>query len=198
MTSEFNGFVEQLAVAAAEASGSTLPDDVRSSVRQRVLDILGLCIAASPLETSRAVIDEAVWQGGRARPPPSAAPTSSRLRRPRSSTVCSHTRSTTTTPTCRPSCIPPPASFPPCSPPPKRPATGEDVIAAVTVGLEICVRLGMAGYVDGESIFFARGQQRDLDLRRHRGPPLRSLGCRVSRRSRSRTPWASPCRWPAV
>jgi 2-methylcitrate dehydratase PrpD len=37
-------------------------------------------------------------------------------------------------------------------------AEGADVVAAIAVGLEICVRLGMAGFIDGESLFFARGQ----------------------------------------
>jgi 2-methylcitrate dehydratase PrpD len=43
---------------------SRLPDEVRLSVRERTLDILGICIAASELDTSVAVREYVTHQGG--------------------------------------------------------------------------------------------------------------------------------------
>jgi len=56
--------VLQLGEMAVRSRGA-LPDDVRTSVRKRVLDILGLCAAAAPLETSRAAMAVVEEQGGR-------------------------------------------------------------------------------------------------------------------------------------
>ncbi len=43
---------QRLARFAATSTFDTLPPDVVASVRMRVLDILGICVAASPLDTS--------------------------------------------------------------------------------------------------------------------------------------------------
>ena len=101
--------------------------------------------------------------GGRPEAPrasawPSRCPAGS----PRWSTARWRTRWTTTTPTCRRSCTRAPRSCRPRSP--WREATGRDGARArprrSPSGLEICVRLGMAGY-DREARnydFFERGQ----------------------------------------
>ena len=44
----------QLAAFAARATFDQLPAEVIDSVRLRVLDILGICVAASRLDTSQA------------------------------------------------------------------------------------------------------------------------------------------------
>jgi len=56
---------ERLAAFAAEATFDRLPAAVTDSVRQRVLDILGICVAASPLDISGAAREWVVDQGGR-------------------------------------------------------------------------------------------------------------------------------------
>ena len=50
---------EQLASFAARSAKDGVPDDVASSVQQRVLDVLGLCVAAHRLPTSAAAIGRA-------------------------------------------------------------------------------------------------------------------------------------------
>ncbi|TBL42511.1 MmgE/PrpD family protein, partial [Verrucosispora sp. SN26_14.1] len=55
----------QLAAFAAHARTTPLPAPVVTSVRQRVLDILGLCVAAHRLPTSHAALDHVAEQGGR-------------------------------------------------------------------------------------------------------------------------------------
>ena len=56
---------EELAAFAAKTMAGSLPDDVTTSVRQRVLDVLGLCVAAADLPTSKAALEHVAEQGGR-------------------------------------------------------------------------------------------------------------------------------------
>ena len=56
--------VQALAAMMADARRNGLPAQVRTSVRQRVLDTLGICVAASPLDTSAAIRRFALSQGG--------------------------------------------------------------------------------------------------------------------------------------
>ena len=56
---------QHLAAFAADTSAATLPDEVVASVRARVLDVLGLCVAAQPLPTSQAALAYVAEQGGR-------------------------------------------------------------------------------------------------------------------------------------
>ena len=43
-----------------------LPPEVVASVKHRVLDVVGLCLAAAPLDTSRMAVELAVSWGGAA------------------------------------------------------------------------------------------------------------------------------------
>jgi len=56
---------QDLAGYAVRVRAAGAPPDVRASVRQRVLDVLGLCVAAQGLPTSRAVLGHVAEQGGR-------------------------------------------------------------------------------------------------------------------------------------
>ena len=47
---------QQLAAFAAHCYTAGVPDDVAASVRQRVLDVVGLCVAAHRLETSAGAV----------------------------------------------------------------------------------------------------------------------------------------------
>lgn len=146
----------------AEASRfDTLPDEVVDSVRKRVLDILGIVIAASPLETSRAA---RLWvrdQGGR--PQASAVGLEEQVPATWSAFVngvLAH--SLDYDDTHLPSVLHPSATVVPAAlaAAEARGADGRAVIAAIAVGLEVCVRLGMAGYdeASGNSVFFEHGQ----------------------------------------
>ena len=55
---------QQLAAFAAGTSYDDLPDVVVESVKMRVLDTIGIAVAAAPLETSRAARRWAAEQGG--------------------------------------------------------------------------------------------------------------------------------------
>jgi 2-methylcitrate dehydratase PrpD len=138
-----------------------LPDDVVDSVRKRVMDTLGIVIAAAPLETSRAARRWAREQGGR--PQASAAGLPERL--PATLTAFSNgvlAHSLDYDDTHLPSVLHPSATVVPASLAAAE-ATGADgraTVAAIAVGLEICVRLGMAGYdeASGNSVFYEHGQ----------------------------------------
>ena len=155
---------QQLGDFAAGTTLDDLPDEVADSVGMRVLDMLGH--RASPRRRSPPAAPPAAGPARPGRhaqsPRPSACPTGDLGRRwPPSSTACSRTPSTTTTPTCPRCCTPAPASCPPRWPPPSAPAPpAATLVRAVAVGLEVCVRLGMAGYDEdaGNSIFFEHGQ----------------------------------------
>ena len=98
-------------------------------------------------------------------PRPSVSGIAPRRRTRRSSTVCSRTRSTSTTRTC-PSIVHPSASVVPAALAmgEAHGASGQELLASIAVGLEITVRLGMAGYrpatddLPGQSIYFEHGQ----------------------------------------
>ena len=156
-----NTIAEQLAAFAVQARDGALPDDVRASVRQRVLDIAGISLAALSLDTSQAVIDFAREQGGSAR----ARAIGSADRLPANQAafvggVLAH--SLDYDDTHLPSILHPSASVIPAALAAAQSAgrNGADLIAAIAAGIEITVRLGMAGYVEAEknSIFFERGQ----------------------------------------
>jgi 2-methylcitrate dehydratase PrpD len=151
-------FVEQLARFAATAS---IPAEVRAVVRQRVLDTLGVSLAAVRLDTSAAVIDRAREQGGA----PQAHAIGVREAVPAASAafvngVLAH--SLDYDDTHLPSIVHPSASVVPAAlaAAEMTGASGVDAAVAIATGLEICIRLGLAGY-DAEtrqSLFFERGQ----------------------------------------
>ncbi|ROO88274.1 2-methylcitrate dehydratase PrpD [Actinocorallia herbida] len=139
-----------------------LPPEVETSVRQRILDVLGLCVAAHRLETSAAIVGYVRDQGGAPQatvigggpdkvPAPLAALANG---------VLAH--SLDYDDTHLPSVLHPSASVVPAALAAAElaGATGAETVRAVAVGLEICVRLGMAGYdaEAGNSVFFEHGQ----------------------------------------
>ncbi|MGH2843147.1 MAG: MmgE/PrpD family protein [Solirubrobacteraceae bacterium] len=152
---------ERLGQFAVEQGYDRLPDGVRASVRQRVLDTLGIMIAATPLATSRAVVAYAETQGGN----PEAHAIG--VRSPLPAELAALVNGTLAhsldyDDTHLPSVLHPSASVVPASlaVAEARGRSGRELIAAIAVGLEICVRLGMAGY-DAEArnnVYFDRGQ----------------------------------------
>ncbi|MEV0608972.1 MmgE/PrpD family protein [Polymorphospora rubra] len=151
----------RLADFAAGTGYDTLPGPVVDSVRKRILDILGLCVAAGPLPTSRAALAYVAEQGGRgqarviglAEPVPAALAAFG-------NGVLAH--SLDYDDTHLPSVLHPSAAVVPAALAAAElaGASGRDTVAAVAVGLEVCVRLGMAGYdlKAGNSVFFEHGQ----------------------------------------
>ncbi len=153
--------LQRLADTASDAMTHGLPDDVLDDVRRHMTDTLGICLAATRLSTSRGIRDYVQSQGGTARahaiglpdpvPPALAALVNGTL-----------AHSLDYDDTHLPSVLHPSASVvPACL------AAGEaggaserDVLTAIGIGLEVCVRVGMAGY-DAQarnSTYFDRGQ----------------------------------------
>ncbi len=152
---------QQLGDFAGRASFGTLPDDVVDSVRQRVLDTVGIMIAASPLETSRAARRWVSAQGGS--PRSSAVGVAQRLPATLAAFgngVLAH--SLDYDDTHLPSVLHPSACVVPAALAAAQDAgaDGRAAVAAIAVGLEVTVRLGMAGYDEqaGNSTFFEHGQ----------------------------------------
>lgn len=151
----------QLAEFALSHSYGNLPADVVDSVKKRVLDTLGICIAASSLDTSGAAIEFAKDQGtgdqshavGVAGPLPATMAAFV-------NGVLAH--SLDYDDTHLPSVLHPSATVVPTALAVAElvGANGADLIAAIACGLEVCVRLGMAGYDEkaGNSTFFDNGQ----------------------------------------
>ncbi|HEX6499980.1 MAG TPA: MmgE/PrpD family protein [Micromonosporaceae bacterium] len=152
---------QRLGRFAVDSRFDTLPDEVVDSVRKRVLDIAGIMAAAAPLPTSRAARRWARDQGGR--PQATAVGVVDRL----PATLAAFTNgvlahSLDYDDTHLPSVLHPSACVVPAALAAAE-ATGADgrtTVAAIAVGLEICVRLGMAGYDEniGNSVFFEHGQ----------------------------------------
>jgi 2-methylcitrate dehydratase PrpD len=152
---------EQIGAFATEATFDRLPPQVVDSVRKRVLDVLGICVAATPLDTSAAARGWVADQGGRPQaraiglpdlvPAPLAAFVNG---------VLAH--SLDYDDTHLPSVLHPSASVIPAALAAAQSAgsDGRAVTAAIAVGLETCVRLGMAGYDPAarNSTFFEHGQ----------------------------------------
>lgn len=152
---------QQLAHFALDHGYDNLPDDVIESVKKRVLDTLGICIAATSLDTSQAAIAFARDQGvgthahavGVEGPLPATMAAFV-------NGVLAH--SLDYDDTHLPSVLHPSATVIPAALAAAEftGADGRDLIAAIACGLEVCVRLGMAGYDEaaGNSTFFDNGQ----------------------------------------
>lgn len=138
-----------------------LPEEIIINIKSRVLDILGICAAASSLETSRAVRRYATEQGGASQangigvdvPLPAAQAAFV-------NGVLAH--SLDYDDTHLPSVLHPSASVIPAvlASAQAQGANGRETIRAIAIGLEVCVRLGMAGYDRDQqnSTFFEHGQ----------------------------------------
>ena len=138
-----------------------VPPEVAASVRQRILDIVGLQLAATPLATSQAALAFVAEQGGAAQ-----AHVVGRAQRVPAAWaafangVLAH--SLDYDDTHLPSILHPSASVVPAALAAAElaGAGGAAVVPAVAVGLEVTVRLGMAGYdrASNNSVFFEHGQ----------------------------------------
>lgn len=152
---------QQLAAFAAHSATHGVPESVTHSVGQRTLDILGLCVAAHRLPTSAAAIGHVLDQGGRPQATIVGEPTRvSAAQAAFANGVLAH--SLDYDDTHLPSVLHPSASVVPAAlaAAEHADATGELTSRAIAVGLEVAVRLGMAGYdADlGNSVFFEHGQ----------------------------------------
>lgn len=152
---------EKIAEFAAVTEYDALPEEVRASVRSRVLDTLGNCLAALELDTSDAIRDHVTSQGGT----PQAVALGIGVLVPATQAalvngVLAH--SLDFDDTHLPSILHPSATVIPAALAAAQlaDATGRELMRAIAVGLEVCVRLGMAGYDRevGNSEFFERGQ----------------------------------------
>ena len=151
---------ERQAEFAHELAFDDLPDAVVRSVEQRFLDTLGIALAASALDTSRAVGEVASGWGGT--PEASAIGVAQRLPAPSAALVNGTlAHSLDFDDTHLPSILHPSASIVPAALAAGQlaGATGAEVIAAASAGYEICVRLGMAAYdpETANNVFFEKG-----------------------------------------
>ncbi|MGH3732023.1 MAG: MmgE/PrpD family protein [Acidimicrobiales bacterium] len=150
-----------IATFAVEHPFEALPLEVIDSVRKRVLDVLGICVAASDLDTSAGVRAYASSQGGRkdAHAVGLAETLPASLAALVNGTLA---HSLDYDDTHLPSVLHPSASVIPAAlaMAETHQRNGEELIAAIACGLEVCVRLGMAGYDEatGRSLFFDNGQ----------------------------------------
>lgn len=152
---------EQIGHFATASSFERLPEDVVDSVRKRVLDILGICVAATSLDTSRGAREFVADQGGHEQA--HAVGMGDRVPAPMAAFlngVLAH--SLDYDDTHLPSVLHPSASIVPAALATAEAvgADGAATIAAIACGLEVCVRLGMAGYDEESrnSVFFEHGQ----------------------------------------
>jgi 2-methylcitrate dehydratase PrpD len=152
---------QQLGAFAAESSAQSLPADVVTSVGMRVLDTLGIALGASTLETSAAARSWALESGGH--PHATAIGVRDRLPAPLAAFVNGvNAHSLDYDDTHLPSVLHPSASVVPAALAAAEQvgADGSALVRAIAVGLEVTVRLGMAGYdpVTKNSVFFENGQ----------------------------------------
>lgn len=152
---------QQLASFAIASTYDSLPKDVVESVRSRVLDILGICFAATELETSRAAMAWVRSQGGL--PRASAIGLEEKVPAAQAAFingVLAH--SLDYDDTHLPSVLHPSASVIPAALAAAQSvgASGRSTMAAIAVGIEVCVRIGMAGFdrATGNSTYFEHGQ----------------------------------------
>ncbi|MCR6485084.1 MmgE/PrpD family protein [Amycolatopsis sp. OK19-0408] len=152
--------VQQLAAFATSVRAKGLPPELRDDAARRVLDVLGNSLAATaekPAAAVGALVRE--WGGaGRA----TAIGTGDRLPEPSAALVNGTlAHSLDFDDTHLPSVLHPSASVVPAAlaVAESRGATGAQLLDAIGVGVEITVRLGMAGYDEelGNSVFFERG-----------------------------------------
>ncbi|PJJ56175.1 2-methylcitrate dehydratase PrpD [Mumia flava] len=152
---------EQLGGFAAATAYEDLPADVVDSVKKRVLDTIGIAAAAATLETSRAARAWAASQGGVEAA--SAVGVERRLPAAQAAFVNGTlAHSLDYDDTHLPSVLHPSAAVVPAAlaAAERNGADGRALVRAIALGLETCVRLGMAGYDEKakNSTFFEHGQ----------------------------------------
>ena len=147
--------------ALGRMAAGPMPADLLAAMGDRVLDIAGIAIRATGLDTSRAVAGYVTDQGGR--PAASAVGMPERLPAAEAAFVngvLAH--SLDFDDTHLPSILHPSASVAPAALATAESVggTGREALAAVAAGIEVCVRLGMAGFDPDarQSVFFERGQ----------------------------------------
>ncbi len=145
----------------AELACSPVPEAVRAGIPSRIIDIVGIAVRASTLETSQAVIGFAVDQGTAAQATAiGAGRATSAAEAAFVNGVLAH--SLDYDDTHLPSILHPSASVVPAALAVAewRSASGAALLDAVAVGLETTVRLGMGGYdpLARQSVYFERGQ----------------------------------------
>lgn len=152
--------VETLADFVAATTFEKLPSAVVSSVKQRFLDTIGICLASSAESLGAGVADLVdVWSGR------AEASLIGRVGRYPSANAALYNgtlaHSLDFDDTHLPSVLHPSASVIPVTLAIAEAigANGRDVIVSAAIGYEVCVRLGMAGYDPGlgNSIFFEKG-----------------------------------------
>jgi len=151
---------EALGALAAGTTHDNLPKREAQSIPFRVLDIAGICVRAGELATTQSAIEFVVDQGGR--PDSMVIGTDHRLPAPLAAFangVAAH--SLDYDDTHLPSILHPSASVIPAvlATAEAEGADARTVVAATAAGLEVAVRLGMAGYDRGHrrNIWFDRG-----------------------------------------
>ena len=149
--------VSQLAGLAA----APVPETVRAGIPSRIIDVVGIAVRASTLETSRAVIGFAVDQGSAAQATAiGAGQAISAAEAAFVNGVLAH--SLDYDDTHLPSILHPSASVVPAALAVAewQSVSGAALLDAVAVGLETTVRLGMGGYDPQarQSVYFERGQ----------------------------------------
>ena len=149
--------VSQLAGLAA----APVPEAVRAGIPSRIIDIVGIAVRASTLETSQAVIGFAVDQGSAAQATAiGAGQAMSAAEAAFVNGVLAH--SLDYDDTHLPSILHPSASVVPAALAVAewQSVSGAALLDAVAVGLEITVRLGIGGYDPQarQSVYFERGQ----------------------------------------
>jgi len=152
---------EQLGALAAGTTYDTLPDDVRASVVERVIDSVGVSLGAVPLPTSDAALELVRRRGG----VPEAGVLGHRDQLPAAAAAFANgvlAHSLDFDDTHLPSILHPSASVVPAAlaAAQQHGRSGAELLVAVAVGLEACVRVGMAGYdpATGRNVYFDRGQ----------------------------------------
>ena len=138
-----------------------VPGELLAQMPARLLDILGICVRATTLNTSRAVSRYSQETGGA----PQSTAIGVAVRLPSAEAafvngVLAH--SLDYDDTHLPSILHPSASIVPAVIAAAENEEGRDadISAAIAVGTEVCVRLGMGGFdpVSRQSVFFERGQ----------------------------------------
>ncbi|MDP7340633.1 MAG: MmgE/PrpD family protein, partial [Vicinamibacterales bacterium] len=145
---------------AALATGS-MPSEVIDGIPARIIDIVGIAVRASTLDTSRSIVGFSTDQG--TAPQSTAIGASVKMSAAEAAFVngvLAH--SLDYDDTHLPSILHPSASVVPAALAAAEwvDASGTSLLEAVTAGLEITVRLGMGGYdpVGRQSVYFERGQ----------------------------------------